>query len=456
MKKPNLKLSTALFTVLLSIWLVITTAIFIQLYYLTESNEWVDHTDDVLYSIEETLSLIKDVQVGYRGYLLTEDSSYLQPFLDAHTKVDSSFRELEQLTSDNDIQQANLQELEKYLIIYLDEVDSALIYVRNNVKDLTPVWLERNKGLIDSVYIWADVVKTHEEGLLVTREEEQETFSSISPALLLVLSIFSLSVLILLYYIQRKDIERRIQLMQELETQVFQLKNKNDVLEQYAYITSHHLQEPLRKIQIHLDLLETYKGDDPELKKNITNKLKRIASYQRSLLNSLVNYVSVIDENSAQVEEIDLNETFEQLADNYEDEHTHIQYHNLPTVQADKYEMLLLFDSIIDNSVKYKKDDVDVQIQVNYSMVDGEKVKYEGGYLPTRKYHKISITDNGKGFSVPDTNKVFHLFSRMRSDDEGSGIGLAVCKKIADKYNGYIEANSYENLGTTITVYLPA
>jgi signal transduction histidine kinase len=129
----------------------------------------------------------------------------------------------------------------------------------------------------------------------------------------------------------------------------------------------------------------------------------------------------------------------------------------LPVIRAVPFQIKQLFFNLINNAVKYRHPDRDLQIHVKYELVNaGDLQEYKAE--PGSQYHKISVVDNGVGFDTRYANKIFEIFQRLNnaSDASGSGIGLAICKKIVQNHKGFIHATGMPGKGANFSIYLPA
>ena len=140
-----------------------------------------------------------------------------------------------------------------------------------------------------------------------------------------------------------------------------------------------------------------------------------------------------------------------------EEKQATISHSGLPTIEAIPLQMVQLFHNLISNGLKYSRPDVPPKITITHEMISAEEAKLMN--LPTleKSYCKLVFTDNGIGFSSEYETKIFHIFHRLhgKGQYEGTGIGLAMCKKIAENHNGLIFATGSEGQGATFTVILP-
>ncbi|HRE76968.1 MAG TPA: CHASE3 domain-containing protein [Flavobacterium sp.] len=238
------------------------------------------------------------------------------------------------------------------------------------------------------------------------------------------------------------------------------LERNNKELVEFNYAASHDLQEPLRKIQTFISRInEKEKENLSEAGKEYMERIVVSASRMRVLIDDLLQY-SRTNKTDASFEEVDLNETataaVQELSQLIEETNATVDFCQLPEIKGIPFQLRQLFINLINNSIKYKKPDQPPIITISY-----EKIKAsEDDQIDdnsNRVYHKISFVDNGIGFHPDDSKKIFLLFNRLHAKDSypGTGVGLAICKKIVKNHYGFICANGQPDEGALITVYLP-
>ena len=240
---------------------------------------------------------------------------------------------------------------------------------------------------------------------------------------------------------------------------VRELERSNEELEQYAFVTSHDLQEPLRKIQGFSKRIINEEGDHLSDKANdYFNRINGAAKRMQNLISSVLSYSRT---NNAKLvfERTDLNNILDEvkieLYETIDNINAVIEIAPLPTINAIPAQMHQLFLNLVSNSLKYSKKDVDPLIKISAEKVVLNDV---GGETNGNSSHwKIIVSDNGIGFEQKHVDKIFMLFKRLETDQtyKGTGLGLAICKKIVDINNGMITAVGVPDKGSVFTVYLP-
>lgn len=257
-----------------------------------------------------------------------------------------------------------------------------------------------------------------------------------------------------------RDITEQRQIEENLKNKVTELNQSNKELEEFAYVASHDMQEPLRKITTFCDRLSDKYKD--VLTGDGTMYLSRIiasAENMRSLINDLLEFsrVSITEQ---PFEHTDLNDVLKQVKNDLEltieDTGTTITSGKLPVVEAIESQMKQLFTNIINNAIKFHKHGTKPVITIHAETLhEQERVKYE--LSPNTAYYKITIADNGIGFEEEYATRIFQVFQRLHGKSEypGSGIGLAICKKIVEYHRGVIFADSIIGQGARFMFIVP-
>lgn len=243
------------------------------------------------------------------------------------------------------------------------------------------------------------------------------------------------------------DISERVDLQRRLERKIGELARSNSELEQFAYLTSHDLQEPLRKIQSFGDRLVIAMGENlDEKSRDYLDRMLDSTRRMQHLINDLLTY-SRVGATAHLLATVDLNEVAQQavcdLEVRLEQCHGRIDIEPLPSLEADPTQMRMLLQNLLTNALKFHQPDVPPRVEVSGS-VQGDTVT-------------IRCADNGIGFEEKYKDRIFRIFQRLhpRHEYEGTGLGLAVCDKIVERHHGRIEVESEPGVGSKFTVKLP-
>ncbi len=244
----------------------------------------------------------------------------------------------------------------------------------------------------------------------------------------------------------------------ELQAINKELESSNNDLQQFASVASHDLKEPLRKIQVYSNIIKEKRLLEDENKLSYYLDKVIVSSNRMSrLINDLLNYSRLSQANFFEV--YDLNEILKEILFDLElliaEKNATIHTEELPQVEVAPGLIRQLFQNLLTNALKFSKKDVPPVITIKSEIKEAKEVAdFVAG---EGKYCAIKITDNGIGFDEKYAKKIFSLFQRLNSREkyEGTGIGLAIAKKIIDKHNGFITATSKENEGSTFIIILP-
>ncbi|MEO5564183.1 MAG: response regulator [Chitinophagaceae bacterium] len=259
---------------------------------------------------------------------------------------------------------------------------------------------------------------------------------------------------------ERKATEETIRL---LNTQLLKnnthLKTVNEELDQFAYVASHDLQEPLRKIMVFSDKIMQKKEQDPETEKYF-HKIISSSRRMQSLINDLLSF-SRHSMSSSDFKKTDLNElakeALSELEIEIEKNKAVINIEALPTIWAVPNLIQQLFYNLVGNAIKFRKKNIDPIINISAEKLDSSQWNEITGSSNGVNYYRICVSDNGIGFDDKYASEIFMVFKRLHSyhEFEGTGVGLSICKKIVEKHNGFIAAKGVEGKGSTFYFGLP-
>lgn len=247
---------------------------------------------------------------------------------------------------------------------------------------------------------------------------------------------------------------------QELEIRLEELNRSNMELEEFAYVASHDLQEPLRKLSTFGERLRNRCGDQLS-EEGITylNRMMASAESMRVLIDNLLEF-SRVTRHQHPFSDEDLGglvrSVLEELDLSIEDAHAKVLVGSLPVLEIMPTQIRQVFSNLISNAIKFRRNDVLPEIRV----LAGELGREEKERLKLRlsqTYYRITVTDNGIGFEEIYAERIFQLFQRLHGKTEypGSGIGLAICRKIMDNHHGLITAESQTGQGASFSIVLP-
>ena len=229
------------------------------------------------------------------------------------------------------------------------------------------------------------------------------------------------------------------------------LELSNQELHQFAHVASHDLKEPLRKIKTFTGRLSQDEGNKFSARSQVfLEKVKSASDRMMSMIDGVLHY-SVLNVNEQNTESVDLNETMRSIVEDLElpisEKQATIKYSDLPTIDGSAVLLYQMLYNLINNSLKFTKKDVrpEIDVSATYSTIDG------------KDYVRIWVEDNGIGFEKEYAAIIFNTFARLNSKDqfEGTGLGLALCKRIVERHEGKIEATAVLGQGAIFVATLP-
>lgn len=238
-----------------------------------------------------------------------------------------------------------------------------------------------------------------------------------------------------------------------------ELKEKNSELEQFAQVTSHDLQEPLRKILIYTDMIKSDREN--KLTDRSKTNIEKVCDATQRMSNSLrelLNYTSIAKNDQFVL--VDLNDTFKLVFDDLElvihGKKAIIQIETMPAIRAIPLQMQQLFYNLLNNALKFSRPGEPPLVEITAREVYAHEIK--SGVTPhDKQYVEITVKDNGIGFEQKYADQIFVMFQRLndRTQFEGTGIGLSLCKKVVDNHSGLIFVTATPNEGATFRIVLP-
>ncbi|MCV2483581.1 PAS domain S-box protein [Flavobacterium sp. SH_e] len=230
-----------------------------------------------------------------------------------------------------------------------------------------------------------------------------------------------------------------------------ELQRSNDDLQQFAHVASHDLKEPVRKIKTFVSRLEDHlEGQLDDSASKFIDRIHVAADRMFNMIDGVLAY-SKINADSQKATIVDLNETIKNIETDLEivlqKTGAKIYYQDLPVLEGASVLLYQLFYNLINNSIKFAKEDIASQITITAK----EQIEED------KKFAIITVEDNGIGFDLDQTGRIFETFTRLNSKDryEGTGLGLSLCKKIAERHGGSITASGVPNKGAVFIITIP-
>ncbi|KPZ54302.1 MULTISPECIES: ATP-binding protein [Pseudoalteromonas] len=444
---------------------------------LTQTQKSLDNTSLLADAIERLHLSIVQAESGQRGYLLTEEDDYLMPYYDAIGQIESQIQHVKSLHSEIDGQaeriaqllvltEAKINELKKTVKLATNDKERRALYLLNTHKgrELYKDIRAKVNDIQDRELLFK---VSHFSKLAQIKNEAKITFAITAvTSALLIIGMFVLTRLNLRNEAKyREELERQNETLaskvsertQELTLYSDELSRSNRELEEFAFVASHDLQEPLRKIQAFSDRLETmFKDELGEKGIDYIGRMKNAAQRMSNLINDLLEF-SRVTTRGKDFDDTDLkgvvNDILSDLEVAINESNAQVEVGELPVIQADKSQMQQLFLNLLSNAVKFRKPGEEPHISVAYEYKD----EFSEDHNEKVGWQIITIKDNGIGFSQEYADKIFVPFQRLhgRSEYKGTGIGLSVCRRIVERHGGIITAHSKDGEGATFIIKLP-
>lgn len=246
---------------------------------------------------------------------------------------------------------------------------------------------------------------------------------------------------------------------QQLTEKISQLEHSNRELEQYAYAASHDLQEPLRKIRTFASLLQDqeYSQVSPKAQSHLV-KIMQSAERMSELIKALLSFSSMKKEEAFVPTDLNtiVNQVLQDLDLLITQKGATVHQENLPTVPAIPLQMTQLFYNLINNALKFSREGMAPEIRISCRQLSASELKLLQPVTQS-DYYEILVQDNGVGFEPQFAEQIFGLFKRLGDVQgaAGSGIGLALCRKVVENHNGLIYAEGKTGAGATFHIVLP-
>lgn len=431
-----------------------------------------------LVAINSTYAALLNAELGQRGLRLTNDERYLELMQKSQQEVGEELTALASTLPANSASQNLFEDLQTAIDRELDQLQQTAQEVQAG-SGVIPAptrqaLISADSGLGRVRQLASDLEEEQYQQLNLRREDAQRNRRN-ALLTLAAATAGSLLLVVLVYFIVKRSTATRERLTHDLQQANDDLESKviertaalshyanelarsNRELQDFAFVASHDLQEPLRKIRAFGDRLQQkYAGELHEQAGDYINRMKSAAERMSRLINDLLAFSRVTTKGQP-FEEVDLNvvvhDVLEDLEVAIEEAQAEVKVETLPTISADPTQMRQLFQNLIGNALKFRKSDTQPVVEVTCTKrtsieLNGKLIEEAG---------EIVVSDNGIGFDDQFVDRIFTPFQRLHGRDQygGTGIGLAVCRRIAERHNGKISARGKPDEGSVFTVTLP-
>jgi signal transduction histidine kinase len=438
----------------------------------------VAHAHAVLTEVELVLSAVKDAETGQRGFLLTGDPAYLTPYNTAISVVDQRLARLDELTRGDHGLRPRLEEMRPLLRAKFAELAETITLRQNQGRESAREVVLSGRGLatMDAIRKLAGEMERDLLRLLRLRSTESQD-SFITSQVAGILAVFlTVGMVVTAYHFVRRELGARLnaehalrRAHDELEDRVRErtaelgatneaLSRSNRELEQFASVASHDLQEPLRKIQAFGDRLSARYGDVLEGQgRDYIERMQSSALRMRTLINDLLTF-SRVTTKARPFQQVNLaaiaRDVVSDLETRIQQSGGRVELGQLPVIDADPLQVQQLLQNLVGNALKFARPGEPPVVRVESRIFEPPAADSE--LFPGPRC-EIIVQDNGIGFEEVYLDRIFEVFQRLHGRDsfEGTGMGLAICRKIAERHGGSITARSTPGQGSTFLVTLP-
>ncbi len=443
--------------------IIITVLIVLGLLYLQKRTEQMqsinaaEHSFVVLSSISNFEKNLIEAESAQRGYLLTADVKFKADFYEKIKAIDSSLVALASVTTSDDVQKIYLLQLQKF-------IGTRVKLLKENFDVKKDPKME-NEALLQGMTAMEHCknylmkMRASEEALLKLRLVKKNKYQQINLIFFLAVFITACFICIILIGVFFRELGIRLATQQRLKRKINELTNSKKEMEQVTFAASHDLQEPMRKVRILSSMLAknlASKTTDADME--VIQRINIIAEKMQDQLNDLVLYTNLLSP-VEHLEGINLNELFKDIYDDLlKNDAVDLKIiSQLPTINGSLSQLKRMLSNILENAKKYKDNNRMLVITVDYKVINVTESKLLWDTRSVKRYHQITIADNGIGFDPQYNEKIFGLFQRLHTQAEypGKGIGLSIARQVMSNHNGFIKAAGTKTTGASFLLQFP-
>jgi signal transduction histidine kinase len=395
----------------------------------------------IIVNLKSNLINLLNAETGERGFVITGDETYLEPYKKSIQEILKTKNNLREFARNNRLQKNHLDSLEKYIDLKVAYIEKIIQLKRNGEETTMTNLLKTNIGkqYMDKIRDYNFSMQEKENAIY--DERKNITYASLvrSKNIFIAEGIFAILITFFLALTILSELKRRMATEVQLKNKNSELERKNYEIEQFAYISAHDLQEPLRSIS-NFSILLSEKIDSNQDRdvKNYMQKIIGASGRMSNLINDLLEY-SRLGKDMVMTK-IDCTQLiFEiqrDLVFTIKESGAKIEFEKMPVITGHQ-SLKSLFQNLITNAIKFRKKGVTPEIKISCAQ--------------TTKEFIFSFSDNGIGIDKQYFERIFTIFQRLHTREEykGTGIGLAQCKKIVELHGGRIWVTSTPEIGST-------
>ena len=415
-----------------------------------ESDQWVGHTHDVLEDIQDLRLAMESSDSNSRAFLLTGNEAYLVSYRANLVQAEQDQFNIRSLTADNQVQQRRMPALRSIISekIARSDIVNGIRRSRGLAAAATAVESGMGQRLTNNFLALTTQLQVEELRLLALRDVTTKRLIRQAELIMILGVLLGMIITGVAGWNAQRDSSVRVLANQSLALKVDELKRSNEELEQFANIASHDLQEPLRMVASYTQLLSRrYKGKlDSDADEFIAFAVDG-ATRMQQLIQDLLAY-SRVGTKGSELVDISSGDALQQALINLRaaivESNAVVSSDLLPMVMADETQLIQLFQNLIGNAIKYQAGGIP-RVHISAAMNGSDRWKF-------------SVKDNGLGIDPQFFERIFGMFQRLHKREEftGTGIGLAICKKIVERHGGSISVESTLGQGSTFYFLLMA
>ncbi|MFN8308762.1 MAG: ATP-binding protein [Chitinophagales bacterium] len=422
---------------------------------------WVNHTNEVLREINSLQSKVYKAEGETRTFLLLHERNLTPPIKLRRTETLAILDNIQRLVDDNEIQKDRLDSLNRLLNSRFDLMNITNRKAQSGV-GISAEDILAGRTLTDSLMRIISNMTNNEYDLLRQRHYASLKTQRTSPYFLIGSAMLSIVLILFTFLVLNRQMAARRKLFFQLQKKITEVERSNSELEQFAYVASHDLQEPLRKLRTFGDRLSIRESNNLSADgKEMIAKMNGFAMRMQKLIDDLLQFSRVVN-TKVEMQEVDLNFILTEVRTNLSaiivETRAVITLARLPKIKGYELQLMQLFQNILSNSLKYRSDVRQPEIKIVYQLVEKNSLQLPSHLDHSKQFHRITVTDNGIGFDNQYAEKIFTIFQRLhgRNEYEGTGIGLAITKAVMANHGGAIEAVGRPGEGATFILFFPA